>query len=93
LFLNELEFWHIPCGVAAGDMSEDDQQALKEIAEFFEQPNKDLQTLMDKYFPDANFKGFTCALAFCSLFLSLRLRRLLSSELRQVCSCVMFRRS
>jgi hypothetical protein len=43
-----------------GDMSEDDQQALKEIAEFFEQPNKDLQELMDTFFPEVGFKGFTC---------------------------------
>lgn len=48
--------------MCAGDMSEDDQLALKEIADFFEEPNKDLQKLMDTFFPDAGFKGFTYAL-------------------------------
>jgi hypothetical protein len=46
--------------VVVGDMSEDDQQALKEIEQFFEQPNKDLQELMDTFFPEVGFKGFTC---------------------------------
>ena len=44
----------------ADEFTEDEKQALKELAEFYDQPNKDLQTLMDTYFPDAGFNGFTC---------------------------------
>jgi hypothetical protein len=42
-------------------VSADDIQAIREIDEFFEQPNKDLQLLMDKYFPSIHFKGLKCA--------------------------------
>lgn len=38
---------------------------MKELTEFYDQPNKDLQTLMDTYFPDAGFNGFTCVPAPC----------------------------
>lgn len=44
---------------AAGEKSEEDKKAEQELAQFFERPNKDLQTLMDTFFPESHFSGFS----------------------------------
>lgn len=36
----------------------DDAVAARALSQFYETPNKDLQTLMDNYFPSADFHGF-----------------------------------
>jgi hypothetical protein len=36
----------------------DDLEAARTLAQFYEVPNRDLQTLMDNHFPSANFHGF-----------------------------------
>lgn len=41
----------------SGNMSEDDQQAIKEMAEYFDQPNRDLKHLLNYYYPEMKFDG------------------------------------
>lgn len=36
----------------------DDLAAAQNLAAFYAEPNRDLQTLMDTYFPSADFHGF-----------------------------------
>jgi hypothetical protein len=36
----------------------DDLEAARTLAQFYEVPNRDLQTLMDNHFPSASFHGF-----------------------------------
>jgi hypothetical protein len=39
-------------------LDKDDLEAARMLAQFYEVPNRDLQMLMDSYFPSANFQGF-----------------------------------
>lgn len=53
--------------------SEQKKKAIREIGDFFVQPNKDLQNLMDTFFPDHKWQGlkydpYLCG--FRSLFYS-----------------------
>lgn len=39
-------------------LSGDDLAAAQALSQFYETPNRDLQALMDTYFPSADFHGF-----------------------------------
>jgi hypothetical protein len=39
-------------------LAPDDLAAAQALSRFYEVPNRDLQTLMDTYFPSADFHGF-----------------------------------
>lgn len=47
----------------SGDMTEDDQLAIEEVKEYFDQPNRDLKNLLNHYYPEMNFDGLRCALS------------------------------
>lgn len=39
-------------------LTDSDLAAAQALSQFFDGPNRDLQTLMDTYFPSADFHGF-----------------------------------
>jgi hypothetical protein len=49
--------------------TEDDKQAIREMREFYKQPNKDLQTLMNTYFPNQKWQGLQCVLSCTMLYI------------------------
>lgn len=65
----------------ADDYSDEKKQAIRELTAFFEQPNKDLQLLMDTYFPDHHWQGLRCGTSYVWYFQQGALKMMSQTEL------------